>query len=383
MRKKFKINYLVALLLTLALPYANITRLIGLEDSFSVFVIILIILISIKQILNNQKIVLNYFTLILLLSSVGMIYSYINNEIPRNDFISQSIKTLFFVLLGSTAIDYKYFTIFISKYHKIFLISLIASILIYIVFPLEEFVFYDGSERRFGGLHFELYNFLYSTVLFYVSWIFSKKNKKYGFIFLLAFAFISKSNIVLLYGLIYLLSFYFSNIFNKKSIFYVSVFMIIMFPIIIGYFLNYLEFLNIFSVRNSSSFDHNGSSLFIRLYPFSLATEYLLSQNIFLNFLPTGLGFFENTQLVKNDEFSFGGTGSPKALIELGVLLFIVLIFIISKKGYNYYIKSKHLNKNLYLFLFFSTLVFISFGAGFFNLVAWYIIMNLTTKNKT
>ena len=48
--------------------------------------------------------------------------------------------------------------------------------------------------------------------------------------------------------------------------------------------------------------------------------------------LPGGFGYFESTEFVKDDPMSYAGTGSPKALVNIGVLLFTALIYLLLKK---------------------------------------------------
>ena len=89
-----------------------------------------------------------------------------------------------------------------------------------------------------------------------------------------------------------------------------------------------------------------------------------------------GLGYFENSDIVINDIYSYGGTGSPKAMVDLGIILFLVLSFYISKVFYKNIRGTENSNKYLYLILFFSTIVFMSYGAGFFNIIAWFCILS-------
>ena len=102
-----------------------------------------------------------------------------------------------------------------------------------------------------------------------------------------------------------------------------------------------------------------------------------MKQNEF--FLPGGFGYFESTDLVKNDEMSYTGTGSPKALVNLGVILFFVLAYIVMNKVP----KVAKSDLGLVNFIWFSTIAFISFGAGFFNLFAWAILASLIYWKKS
>ena len=88
-----------------------------------------------------------------------------------------------------------------------------------------------------------------------------------------------------------------------------------------------------------------------------------------------GLGYFENTDLVTNDNFSYGGTGSPKALVDFGMITFLLIIFYISKLFFTNIMKLDDLSKKLYVLLFFHTnIYFIWFR--FFNIVAWFCILS-------
>ena len=142
-----------------------------------------------------------------------------------------------------------------------------------------------------------------------------------------------------------------------------------------GFFLELLDFLNLLALRNVTSFSHEGSSLYNRLYPFSLAVQHIMESG-WSSFFPMGLGYFENSDIVINDIYSYGGTGSPKAMVDLGIILFLVLSFYISKFFYKNIRSTENSQKNLYLILFFSSLIFLSYGAGFFNIVAWFCILS-------
>ena len=148
-------------------------------------------------------------------------------------------------------------------------------------------------------------------------------------------------------------------------------------PILIGFLLDSLGFLSKFSVRDSTSFDHSGSSVYTRLYPYSLAYSQVTADGL-LSSLPRGFGYFESSDLVTNDAMSYGGTGSPKELVNLGVVLFTCVIISVAKRV------PQVLAQDLRLinFVWFSTISFISFGSGFFNLFAWVILVSLFNWRK-
>ena len=95
--------------------------------------------------------------------------------------------------------------IFILRYGNIFLYSLIISIPIWITVPQPEFIFYDGSEMRFAGLHFELFNLSLSLCIFLTSWLFAKKNKYIGLMLFLYFGYLSGSNMFPLFALVFVI----------------------------------------------------------------------------------------------------------------------------------------------------------------------------------
>jgi hypothetical protein len=119
----------------------------------------------------------------------------------------------------------------------------------------------------------------------------------------------------------------------------------------------------------------------MRLYPFKLAADYILNEPIISIFLPRGIGFFENTILIQNDPFSFNGTGSPKALIDIGFICFTFILYNLSKSVYLSLKIFAFKNRKSYLYLYLSSLIYISFGAGFFNFIAWFILMGLGVKS--
>ena len=335
-------------------------------------------------ILKKSKLYSNFLTYIFLILLIVTLFNLIQLNILIIDGLSNIFKIIVFIFLIDFLLrNESTLSHFLSNYYKVYLISLIVSIPIYYVFPYEEFVFFDGSDNRFAGLHFELYNFLFSTVLFFLSWIYCKKQLIIGFLITIILILQAKSNVFIPYIFLFLFLIIFKNILKFKSISFFIIFAIILSPILIGVLLEQLEILNLLSVRSITSFDHQGSSLYARLYPYSLAIEYINESGI-KSLLPMGLGFFQNTDLIVNDPLSYGGTGSPKALIDLGIIIFGILILIISNKFYKNFLKVNRSSKFLFLSLFLCSLLFISFGAGFFNLVGWFVLISsLNRENIT
>lgn len=377
---------IISFLMLVTLPFGNVTKLIGIEDGFSVFTIFFMIFFLIINFIQNFKIkfFLNPIGIVFMLLILAILSNLLFNNIKLFDALSNILKISIFILL----IDFiknndLVFNDFLSKYYKVYLFSLFISLPLYFVFPYEEFVFYDGSENRFAGLHFELFNFLFSTCLFFISWVYNGKNIKIGLLIAFLLMYFAKSNVFYLYILVFLFVFIFKRFFVNKYFSYLSVFFIILSPVAIGFFLELLDFLNLLALRNVTSFSHEGSSLYNRLYPFSLAVQHIMESG-WSSFFPMGLGYFENSDIVINDIYSYGGTGSPKAMVDLGIILFLVLSFYISKFFYKNIRSTENSQKNLYLILFFSSLIFLSYGAGFFNIVAWFCILssnNIFSKN--
>jgi hypothetical protein len=369
---------IISVLLLVTLPFANITRIFGIEDGFSLVTIsLLFIFLSINFIYNFRlKFFTNFIGIVFLVLVLAILINLIFNNIKFLDAISNIFKiAVFFLLIDFIKNNDFVINHFLSNYFKVYLLSLIISLPIYYVFPYPEFVFYDGSANRFAGLHFELFNFIFSTSLFFISWVYYGKNPKMGIILTLLLMYFAKSNVFYLYVITFSFIYLFKRFFVNKYFSYISVFAIIFAPIIIGIFLEFLEILNIFTVRKTSSFDHIGSQIYVRLYPYSLAIEHI-AESGWRSFFPMGLGYFENTNMVINDPYSFGGTGSPKALVDLGIILFLFLSLYICKIFY-YQIRSiKDSHKYSYLILFFSSLIYLSFGAGFFNIVGWFCIFS-------
>ena len=369
---------IISFLMLVTLPFGNVTKLIGIEDGFSVFTIFLLMFFLIINFIQNFKIkfFLNHIGIVFMLLILAILINLFFNNIKLFDALSNIFKISIFILL----IDFiknndLVFNDFLSKYYKVYLFSLFISLPLYFVFPYEEFVFYDGSDNRFAGLHFELFNFLFSTCLFFISWVYNGKNIKIGLLIAFLLMYFAKSNIFYLYILVFLFVFIFKRFFVNKHFSYLSVFFIILSPVAIGFFLELLNFLNLLALRNVTSFSHQGSSLYTRLYPFSLAVQHIMESG-WSSFFPMGLGYFENSDIVINDIYSYGGTGSPKAMVDLGIILFLFLSLYISKVFYKNIRSTENSHKYLYLILYFSSLIFLSYGAGFFNIVAWFCILS-------
>ena len=96
---------------------------------------------------------------------------------------------------------------------------------------------------------------------------------------------------------------------------------------IIGLFLEYFSFLEIFALRGSTSFSLEGSQLFIRLYPWALAMQHFI-ETLFM--LPLGLGMLNISPYIEDTDNLFGGTGITAIIAEYGIIsVLIVPLFIL------------------------------------------------------
>jgi hypothetical protein len=365
----------------LALPYANISNLLGIEDGLVYLLYPLCLALFVVANLQNfnTKVPADGIALIIYITLGASIFSYLTGYIETQQVVDSFFKFALFILLFDLVKSHGHRSanFILKNYSNVFFWSLILSLFVYAFIKKPEFIFYDGSASRFGGFHFELFNFCFSSALCCASLIYKDINKAIIFCILCFLMYVSKSNFSFIYILVYLVSFH-TNILSSLYLRRLATMAVLTAPVFIGLLLDELSFLSVLSVRESTSFDHSGSSVFARLYPYSLAYSQLISDGVF-SLLPGGFGYLESTDLVKNDINSFGGTGSPKELVNLGVILFSVLIFIMLKKI------PKVVPQELRLvnFIWFSTISFISFGSGFFNLFAWIILASLFNWRKT
>ena len=280
-----------AFLLAVTLPYGNITKIIGVEDGFSRLIIPLLVLIFLLSELQKKRISfrLNSELYILLAALfVGMI-GYMRDEIGLTELIGYFVKVAVLTTVYTYIVRYDELGLLIlKKYHSIFLWSLCFSIPLWLIYPVPEFVFYDGNEKRFGGLHFELFNFCFSLCIFYVSWIFSGKNNFLGLTIFLMLGYFSGSNMFPLFALVFLIPNKILGIFKYRFVSCMGVLIIFFTPVGIGIFLNSLDFLMNLGLREQSQFDTEGSSIYVRLFPFYLATNYMQSLD-YLGLFPTAL----------------------------------------------------------------------------------------------
>lgn len=372
-RPRLTIVFLV--LLGCTLPFANITKLIGIEDGFSRLTILLLMLLYLISELQRSrlclKLNLELYIIILgfLFGIAASIFAKVELNLITGMFIKIFVLSSIYTIVNRNKAIFSYF---IKYYYMIFLFSLFVSIPLWILHPVPEFVVYDGSEWRFAGLHFELFNYCFSLCIALCSWRYNDKNKFIGLSIFMMLGILSGSNMFPIFAIVFLAPAQLLNLLKYRVISISIILLIWLTPVFFGFFLSNVDFLVNFGMRAQGQFDVDGSSIYNRLFPFSLAADYISSIG-YLSILPSGLGHFESSSLVKNTQLSFGGTGSPEALVDLGWVLFLLLGLTVGLKvcsGFNSWGNQRYVILRLNL----ACMLFISFGAGFFNLVAWSIL---------
>ena len=266
----------------------------------------------------------------------------------------------------------------LSRFTIILFVSLFISLLLYPLNPIPEFVIYD-SGTRFGGFHFELVNFSYTVLVGFFIYSFYKKLSliKLG-IALLFIYFASKSNAFYPFT-ISIISMLVILYMNNLRLLKIYIFSVILTTPIVGLFLDYFSFLNLLSLRSVTDFTLEGSSLFVRLYPWALSMNHLVD-----NFLtvPIGMGMLSFSPYMLDVDNLFGGTGITKVLAEYGLFSPIIILLI-----YQYFItifdrlfliQDKN-SRNCLCVILILSLTFICLQSGFFNLTAWTLCIIIQT----
>jgi hypothetical protein len=381
--KKFKLENLLLFFL-LMLPFGNFPQLFNLgEDTGSMYLSLLISAIFFLWLWQERKLYIpriifnKALLLILALGIVLNIISILNGTINATDgilviFLFSLPKLIFIYLIIVLAerINIEQSLKLLSRFAIILFASLFISLLLYPLNPIPEFVIYDGGSR-FGGFHFELVNFTYSVLVGFFIYSFYKKLSliKLGIALLLIY-FASKSNafypfvisIIAMLAILYL---------NNLRLLKIYIFSIILITPIIGFFLDYFSFLNLLSLRSVTDFTLEGSSLFVRLYPWALAMNHLVD-----NFLtvPIGMGMISFSPYILDVKNLFGGTGITKVLAEYGffspIIILLIYYFFISIFQNLLLIQDKN-SRNCFCVILVLSLVFLCLQSGFFNLTAW------------
>jgi hypothetical protein len=360
---------------------ANVSVIVnGKEDQGGYFFHLLLIFIVLAKVFEAKKNIYNVYSwgimpmysLGFLLSIVNIIYYELSPFLlimPLGKFI-----IIYGIFLSVRSFRVENFYSLLRVMVILLIMSYALSIIFYIFYPAPEFVLYDGG-RRFAGLHFELVNFLYSSIIMLLVVLWDKDKSKIAWLSgLFVLYFITSSNLfyILLIVLIfaYIVSSYNAQLINIFSnIFLCSLFIL---PLIIGFLLNDLSILQIFEVRDAANFNANGSQLFIRLYPWQLSTRHLLEH--FFS-LPPGIGMTKN---FIHEEGYYGGTGISAIYSDFGILapvFYVVLINFFSKTIKMISILKNGRERRLMLSILLLSTVYITVQSGFFNIFVWTFIL--------
>ncbi len=388
---KFRIkNFL--LLFLLMLPFGNFPQLFNLgEDTGSLVITIFIIPLFVAWLVLEKKLYkplrgINKILLIVIFFGIVFdIISIIRGTVNFSDGIKVllqfSIPKLLFIYLIVVVAErisilqaeqlMKFFSIIV-------LISLIASVFLYFFNPIPEFVFYDGLTR-FAGFHFELVNYTYIILICFFIYSYFRKFSLISFIVLLIFLYISaKSNAFYPFVGIAILSIFLTSYKMKLTLKAMLISVIILTPLI-GVFLDYFSFLDIIAVRQSAEFSLEGSSLYVRLYPWALAMQHFLDH---LLVIPIGLGMLGISPYIIETENLFGGTGITAIIAEYGLFsIFIVpFVYIYFANAINECSKIADKNDRICIMsMLMLSVTYICMQSGFFNLTAWSLSIIIQT----
>ena len=389
--KKFKLENLLLFFL-LMLPFGNFPQLFNLgEDTGSIYLSLLISAIFFLWLWQEKKLYIPrifFNKALLLLIAFGIVLnitSILTGTINATDGImvifSFSLPKLIFIYLIivlAERISIEQSLKLLSRFTIILFASLFISLLLYPFNPIPEFVIYDGGSR-FGGFHFELVNFTYSVLVGFFIYSFYKKLTLIKLSIALIFIyFASKSNafypfvisIIAMLVILYL---------NNLRLLKIYIFSIILITPIVGFFLDYFSFLNLLSLRSVTDFTLEGSSLFVRLYPWALSMNHLVD-----NFLtvPIGMGMLSYSPYMFDVDNLFGGTGITKVLAEYGLFspIIILLIYYYFLNIFNklFLIQDKN-SRNCICVILILSLTYICLQSGFFNLTAWTLCIIIQT----
>jgi hypothetical protein len=381
--RKFKLENLLLFFL-LMLPFGNSPQLFNLgEDTGSIYLSILIFFCFMVWLLQEKKLYLPKVFLnkaLLLFMALGIIFnvlSILNGTIDLTEGVLTillfSLPKLFFIyLIISLAerLDIEQALNLLYKFSFILFISLIISLMVYPLNPIPEFVIYDGGSR-FGAFHFELVNFTYTMLVGFFIYSFYKKLSIIKLsIALVCIYFVAKSNAFYPFALS-IFSMLIILKLNNLKLLKLFIFSIIIISPLIGFFLDYFSFLNFLSIRSVSDFSLEGSSLFVRLYPWALSMNHLID-----NFLvaPVGIGMLGLSPHIQDTQHLFGGTGITKVLAEYGlfspILIILIYYYFISILRELIKIQDKN-SRNCFCIILVLSLIYLCIQSGFFNLTVW------------
>jgi len=385
-----KSSLLIARILIVTLPFANVFYPFGLEDGLSRILFVLLF-ISFLALMNSKHFSVipyprNNLSKVFLISMVFSCFSAIFGliELSLIELLEQQFKFFILIVLMETITKMRLSLADYVLLHfwKVFLAAVVLSLIAYAVYPIEEFIFYDGLAFRFGGFHYELFNFAYSTMIFALSLYYAKSSKLVSILAGVGFLAAARSNMNYAFGMLAALFILARRLLFRRLFFGIMILSIFITPMLIGLLLDQLEILNLFAVRDTSSFTHEGSSIYARLYPYGLGMGYVLD-NFPQSLLPLGVGVFPYHPLILADPFSFGGTGSPAGVASMGLIFSIYVFYLLAFKFPKAFLADANKKKKFcFGLLYAATITYISFGAGFFNTFAWAVLVSLGQQGE-
>ena len=382
----------ILILFLLMLPLANFPQLFNLgEDLGSIYISIFIFIIFCFWVLSDGNIKLPTRKVNKILLSIIMIgifldiIAIITSTVPIQEgilvlltFSLPKLLFLYLIIIIAERISLNQASHIINIFAFLMILSVLISPLFYPLNPIPEFIFYDGGSR-FAGFHFELVNFSFSILIGF--FIFSLRYK-FSILFLLLVLiflyFLASSNAFYPFALLCIFGALIGKFRLKLTSRFFIVGILLLTPII-GLFLDYFEFLEIFALRETTSFSLEGSALFIRLYPWALAMEHFIGN--FLS-LPIGLGMLNLSPFIEDKSNLFGGTGITAIIAEYGFLSVPIFYFF-----YQYFrliaqniLQIPDANSRICLMAILTLCItYICIQSGFFNLTAWCLCIIVQT----
>ena len=382
----------ILILFLLMLPLANFPQLFNLgEDLGSIYISIFIFIIFCFWVMSDGNIKLPTRKVNKILLSIIMIgifldiIAIITSTVPIQEgilvlltFSLPKLLFLYLIIIIAERISLNQASHIINIFAFLMILSVLISPLFYPLNPIPEFIFYDGGTR-FAGFHFELVNFSFSILIGF--FIFSLRYK-FSILFLLLVLiflyFLASSNAFYPFALLCLFGALIGKFRLKLTSRFFIVGILLLTPII-GLFLDYFEFLEIFALRETTSFSLEGSALFIRLYPWALAMEHFIGN--FLS-LPIGLGMLNLSPFIEDKSNLFGGTGITAIIAEYGFLSVPIFYFF-----YQYFrliaqniLQIPDANSRICLMAILTLCItYICIQSGFFNLTAWCLCIIVQT----
>ena len=382
----------ILILFLLMLPLANFPQLFNLgEDLGSIYISIFIFIIFCFWVLSDGNIKLptrkvnNILLSIIMIGIFLDIIAIITSTVPIQEgilvlltFSLPKLLFLYLIIIIAERISLNQASHIINIFAFLMILSVLISPLFYPLNPIPEFIFYDGGSR-FAGFHFELVNFSFSILIGF--FIFSLRYK-FSILFLLLVLiflyFLASSNAFYPFALLCIFGALIGKFRLKLTSRFFIVGILLLTPII-GLFLDYFEFLEIFALRETTSFSLEGSALFIRLYPWALAMEHFIGN--FLS-LPIGLGMLNLSPFIEDKSNLFGGTGITAIIAEYGFLSVPIFYFF-----YQYFrliaqniLQIPDANSRICLMAILTLCItYICIQSGFFNLTAWCLCIIVQT----